>query len=362
MIPATACIGAGGIEERRFLAERFHVERIVTTHDPKRISFSENTGIHESLLICRRDPQGQRPPTAFVSLRVMPNSADEAIGAADAIASGAPGAWGNVHHWPADRVRAGDWTPVQWYDGALAEAALDLEANGLLEPAGLRFEIGPAGRRISDAYEICHEGASGALPGFHSVSSALRRTLRGEPDAWYRPRPGKRNMADRYRAQRSRLLVPMRLDTISGRLTGLWCGTPSFGSLWVPVAVPGEDRQKALAAWWNSTPARLMLLNRRAKKLTYAAWALAHLREIRIPTPDNPAWGSLRAAYDETCGTDLLPMKHAETCEVRRVIDAAAAAACGIDPDLVADWRRRLAAEPTITNRRAADETAPSAG
>ena len=37
VIPATACIGASGADERRFLAERFHVERIITTHDPKRI-------------------------------------------------------------------------------------------------------------------------------------------------------------------------------------------------------------------------------------------------------------------------------------------------------------------------------------
>ena len=36
VIPTTACIGASGVDERRFLAERFHVERIVTTHDPRR--------------------------------------------------------------------------------------------------------------------------------------------------------------------------------------------------------------------------------------------------------------------------------------------------------------------------------------
>ena len=54
VLPVTACTGASGVAERRFLAERFHIERIVTTHDPKRIAFSENTSIHESLLICRR--------------------------------------------------------------------------------------------------------------------------------------------------------------------------------------------------------------------------------------------------------------------------------------------------------------------
>ncbi|MDE0661781.1 MAG: hypothetical protein OXI79_19270 [Gammaproteobacteria bacterium] len=151
---------------------------------------------------------------------------------------------------------------------------------------------------------------------------------------------------------RGHLLVPMRFDTVSGRLTGLWSAKPSFG-WWVPVAVPDEDKQKALAAWWNSTPVRLMLLNRRAQKLTYPTWQLAHLREIRIPKPDNPAWSSLRQAFDEVFDAELLPMKQAEECGAREVIDEAAAVALGVEPEVLADYRRRLAAEPTITNRQA---------
>ena len=355
VIPATACTGASGLAERCFLSERFHVERIVTTHDPKRISFSENTSIHESLLVCRRYPEGERPPTEFVSLRVMPATAEEAIEAADAIVSGELGHWGNVHHWPADRVRVGDWTPIQWFDGALAEAALALDANTQLEPAGLRFEIGPAGQRIQDAYQVCNVGEPGAIPGFHSVSNRLRRTILGEPDVSYRPKPDKRSLADRYRAQRSHLLVTMRFDTVSGRLTGLWSTFPSFG-WWVPIAVPDECVAKALAVWWNSTPVRLMLLNRRAQKLTYPTWQLTHLREVRIPKPENTAWTALRAAFDQVCDAALLPMRQAEVCEVRKVIDDAAALALGVEPIVLADWRHRLATEPTITNVRAAKD------
>ncbi len=54
VIPTTACTNASGKPERQFLAERFHVETVVTSHDPGRIHFSENTAIHESLLVCRR--------------------------------------------------------------------------------------------------------------------------------------------------------------------------------------------------------------------------------------------------------------------------------------------------------------------
>ena len=98
-----------------------------------------------------------------------------------------------------------------------------------------------------------------------------------------------------------------------------------------------------------------MLLNRRGKTLTYPTWQVAHLREIRIPKQDNPAWDALKDAFDLTCDEELLPMRQAEECEVRQIIDEAAALALGVEPDVVADWRRRLAAEPTITNARAAE-------
>ena len=97
VLPATACINASGLAERKLLAARFHVERIITSHDPRHVNFSYKTGIHECLMICRRHNEGTKPPTEFVSLRKMPGSIKEAIDAADAIASGEGGGIGAVH-------------------------------------------------------------------------------------------------------------------------------------------------------------------------------------------------------------------------------------------------------------------------
>ena len=303
-------------------------------------------------------------PTEFISLARMPGHGKEpgraildAQAAAEDILAGQAGEWGTVCQWPADRMKSGDWTPAQWYDGGLAETAWNVEHNALLEPAGLRYAIGPDGRSVLDAYEIGDPEDSGAIPGFHSVSGELRRTILAEADVWYIPRRRPRRNMERWieqtSTQRSHLLVPMRFDTISGRLTGLWTEQPSFG-WWVPVAVEEEDTAKALAAWWNSTPTRLMLLNRRARKLTYPVWQLAHLREIGIPKPDNPAWSDLRNAFEEVKRVELLPMNQAERCQARLVIDRAAAKALGTSEDTMADWRRRLALEPTVSNKHAA--------
>ena len=214
VLPVTGCTGTAGLAERRFLAERFHVERIVTTHDPRRIAFSENTTIHECLLICRRHSTERRAATEFVSLRRMPENVEEAVRAADRIAKGEGEDWGSICLWPSERVRAGNWTPVQWYDGTLAETVVNLEMSPLLEPVVLRYDVGPDGRRIQDAYEVGDEGSPGAIPGFHSVGGTLRRTMLGEPDVWYVPKANKGGLAERYRIQRSRMLVTMRLNPI----------------------------------------------------------------------------------------------------------------------------------------------------
>lgn len=95
-----------------------------------------------------------------------------------------------------------------------------------------------------------------------------------------------------------------------------------------------------------------MLLNRRAQKLSYPTWQLAHLREIRIPKPDNQLRDGLKAAFDQVCEREFLPMKQAEECEARRIVDDAAALALDVDRETIAGWRRKLAAEPTITNAR----------
>ncbi len=354
VMPTTAATNSLGLAERRFLADRFHIERIVTTHDPRRINFSENTSIHECLVVCRRlNETNENAPTEFVSLRSMPSSAEQAIKAADEIAAGQGGRWGRVTRRSADRVRAGDWSPVQWYDGSLVEAVLQIEASRLLLPAGTQYEIGPAGRRIRDAFQVSDTKIHGSVPGFHSIKSDLRRTLQGEPEVGYLPKPGKEALARRYAAFRRCLLVANRHDTVSGRLTALWSETAAVGSGWTPMGARNADIEKALAVWWNSTPVRLMLLNRRAKKLNYPAWSMAHLREIRVPTPDNPGWKKLRSAFDQLCREELLPMKQSMEDPARVIIDDAAAKALGVEVAVVADWRERLSREPTITNRAA---------
>ena len=359
VIPVTACTSASGVDERRFLAERFHIERIVTTHDPKRINFSENTGIHESLLVCRRWPNGDRPPTEFVSLRRMPTDANDALAVTTAIAPGQIGDWGHVHLWPEDRVRTGDWTPVQWYDGTLADVCWELEHNSSLplEPLGLRHAIGPMGRAAQNSWRRCSpkeaQEDDRAVRIFDTISSKVHQALAGTPDQWVMPGGGKRvHLWQRILDQGSTLLVAERYDTVGGRLTAIYNEQPTFGFGWRPVATTTSEMSKAICLWLNSTPARLLLLNRRAKKLTYPSWSTAHWKQILIPKHDSPGIRRLARAFDAVATQELDPLQLAHADPTRRAIDDAAADALGLERETVADWRSRLAAEPTIANRQ----------
>ena len=59
------------------------------------------------------------------------------------------------------------------------------------------------------------------------------------------------------------------------------------------------------------------------------------------------------SAHDARSVAQSQPMRQAEECTVREIIDVAAARALDVNPEILADWRRRLEAEPTISNTQA---------
>jgi len=83
VVPVTTCTSENGRAERQYIADNFHVEMVVTSHDPKHVNFSENTAVHECLLIGKRGA-GNDKPTRFIQLAEYPgdvNAADQLIAA-----------------------------------------------------------------------------------------------------------------------------------------------------------------------------------------------------------------------------------------------------------------------------------------
>ena len=83
ILPSVVPTAPGNQELRRYLAQRFHIDTIVSSHDPGRIFFSENTSIGEVLLICRRwNGEGPKPPTRVVNLARNPATPMESLATA----------------------------------------------------------------------------------------------------------------------------------------------------------------------------------------------------------------------------------------------------------------------------------------
>lgn len=354
VVPTTALTSASGAGERRFLAQRFQIESVVTSHDPRRKNFSDSTAIHESLVLARR-PGAERRPTRFLSLARMPSDAHEAILLADLINHGLSiNEWGAEHSWPWPRVRGGDWTVAQFYDGGLAEALHDLAAlaGSTLAPAGELCRIEPAGERIRDAFfRTPTSDAPWTTPVLWDHPTDRQNTMKATEDVLASPKPQRERYARHLTAKASRLLLVNRLRTDTVRVTACRAAKPLLGSSWVPVRPikPSPEFERALCAWWNSTPGILTLLHSRSKALDYTRYSLKALRALLVPDPNRTAIEPLGAAFKSYCSSTLLPWPQMHQCNTRAELDQAAAKVLRIDGRTIADWRRRIACEPTVS-------------
>ena len=367
ILPTTACTSTSGVEERRFLASRFHIDVIVTTHDPKRPNFSENTSIHESLLVCRRKTRWNAgAPTLFVSLAHKCDHPSEVAEVRDwlaAVHERRPHKWHSLFEWPEARVAAGDWSPAQWFDGVLALVAGEIETLAGLTPLGEMALVEPAGRAIRGAFlNPLRNEVRRDYPIMWRHQTGKRTTMRASVDCVTEPKAGKGGYARKLWPRASRLLVAAKLNPQAVRTPSVLVDEPVLGNAWIPVTPLGDLSendanvqlrvQKAWCAFLNSTPGAVLFLNRRSKKLTYPAYSLDQLRSLPCPDPLKVKIERLAIACDEFRDQELLPWPHMDQCPVRARLDAVVGQTLGIEPAKLAEWRGKLVTEPTISNKR----------
>ena len=87
ILPLSAATAPSGLKIRKMLAEKFWVEMVVTSHDPLRINFSENTNISETMIVCRCWNSGvkTKPPTKFFNLAINSDRPTDAVSLAEKV-------------------------------------------------------------------------------------------------------------------------------------------------------------------------------------------------------------------------------------------------------------------------------------
>ena len=367
VLPLVGATNYSTMEMRQLLAQRFHIETIVTSHDPERIFFSENTTIGEMLLVCRRWPvnKGQKPSTRVVNLARNPATPAEAFTVAGSIKSKniESQAYGTVQQWPASRIAAGNWGAVQFLSPYLCEKFVELGDNGFFRSVALGSvaRIGPAGQRIRDAFTKSTMPDEQGRVALWQHDTEITQSMAAKPDWHIVAKPAKANLAESYWKQRSTLLLPHRLFLPTARVGIVRLSTPALGSLWTPcrINLPQGDLEgleKALCAYFNSSVGLLALLGDRSnRKPTYPQFSLDDLRNLVVPdfqTIGPVAVAKLAATYDKYANSVLLPLPQMNNCAVRRTLDVVVCDALGMDGETMDTIRLQLAAEPSVTGKR----------
>lgn len=362
VLPTTALTSPSVVARRKFLAERFHIHMVVTCHEPNRLNFSENTSIHESLLVCRRrnkDKDGIA--TTFIALNHMPRNTAEAADWLEAVSAGKEHKFHRTFEWPRSKIIEGDWTPAQYYDGSLASLAQEVDKLGNLRPLGDLALVEPDGRSLYAAFENPLESEQQPSDAYDVVwthKTGERESMRSFSDYTTEPKADKYNYAIGVLwPKSSRMLIARRIDPQAIRISSIFLPRPVLGLPFIPVSpIPQNTNstkvQQAWCAYLNSTPAVLSFLNRRQKKLTYANYSLGRLRTIPVPDPEKTDLTPLEQAFKDLGDKKLLPWPKMNDCPVRAKLDDVVAHVLDIDPKIVGEWRHRIVNEPTVSNRK----------
>ena len=367
VLPAVGATNFSTLEIRQHLASNYHIETIVTSHDPERIYFSENTTIGEMLLVCRRWPEGQgaKPPTRVVNLARNPATPADAYGLAAAIAAGtvASQAYGTVQQWPAGLVAAGNWGAVQFLAPDLCEKFVALTRNELFSalPLGQVADIGPGGEGARINFNRSAMPAAGGMFALWHHKTDVIQSMAAKPDTFIAAKEGKERQARNLWERRGRMMLVSRARLNTVRAFSVRLEERAIGSLWVPCKLTAPvvseiADEKAVCVYLNSSLGIFALLGNRTNKIpSYPQFSIDDLRKLLIP--DFAALGpaavtGLAAAYDQHANAMLLPLPQLNNCSTRVALDAAVIAALGLDEELMTNIRRQLSREPSVTGRR----------
>ncbi len=306
---------------------------------------------------------GAIPPTTIVNLYENPATPAEALGVARDIAEGnVENIKGTVQHWSHERIAQGDWGGVQFLSPYLCEQFYELRLGQVFETRELGdlADLGPAGqgvRGIFDCSEIPDKDAMIAL-WYHKTN--VTQKMLAKWDTYIKPKPSRENQAANLWSKRGHLMIVSRARLNTLRCAAVRLNDKVLGSHWIPCKPYANNfsavlMEKSLCAYFNSTIGIFAILGDRTNKIpSYPHFSMDDLR--RIPVPDFDAMSAsqvtaLATAFDTLCNFTLLPLPQIMADETRQALDRVVIDALDIQPEIVANIRRELSREPSITGK-----------
>ena len=362
--PFAFCTAPSQKETRAFLTDpaRFHLELVITSHDNRRIFFSESTSIPECLIIARRVGYYAETPTHthFVLLAENPSTANGARQLAKAIRAaldGNPGPLGEYGYMTAVKtaeLRNRAWNEACFYDQSLFHNYQKLLTNSTVVSLADVADVAPDGRGVRGAFVKVRQRQSPDMRALWDHKTDRQTRMKTSPDSFVVAKPNKRDYAESLWAKRSSLLLAMRSGLYLTRTLAVYSTQPLIGSAFTPVTPKADNKKelcKAWCVWFNSTPGILSFLNIRQKILTYPNFSMDSLRSLPVPHPDRCDINLLAQTFDKYANAKLNAFPDICDDAVRLALDEAVVRAVpGLDSKMIERCRASISRESSVTN------------
>jgi hypothetical protein len=377
VLPHALASGEAWGATRKLLADRYHLEIVVSSYDAGRPNFSENTDLSELLFIARKKQTGMEAveATTYINLWRNPTTIYEMLDLAkrlktlpEGIIRPPSGSLGEAFALPAAKG-ADNWHGALFARSDLAKAFLALRQGQVSWPGQVAVsvaicpleDLGKLGydrRDIHDAFTV-YNAAWSLYPAFWNHEADVVKTLQQRENAWLHPRTRAANGrplrdACQVWSMAADILLVERLWTITHRVLAVSFDQPVLGNTWwaLKTGVSPKHR-KALILWLNGSLSLLAFFGSRVAtrsawmQMKKPAWAAMPVLDVRALNDAQAT--SLAAAYDALCDRELQALAKLNVDPVRRAIDDALSAALGL-PDLF-PLREMLAREPGLTGK-----------
>ena len=391
VLPIAIASGEAWGAVRKFIADRYHLEVVITSHDPSRTNFSENTSLSELLFIARKLNSGdQAGDTAYVALRRNPTTIHEALDFAARLSTALTG-WdskrkktsvtirtpervlGEITSLPAPKGND-NWTSALFSQSFLARVHWELDKNSCLSIPGASVQqsiplcrldalggLGHDVRDITDAFEVDRTTSQWTpYPGFwnHDAKLVIQIDQTSNSFLTARTKPlenRKLKSASAVWAKAGKILLVSRLWPITHKVLAVGFDTKVLGNTWWAfddVNLSSKQR-KALLLWMNSTLGLLFYYGRRA--ITRSAWmqmkkpAWRSMPVLNVRNLNQEQLDALAVTYDLVSKEPFQPLAQLDSDPTRIQIDTAICKTLSL-PDLT-PIRELLVREPGLTGR-----------
>ena len=391
VLPIALASGEAWGAVRKLIADRYHLEVVITSHDPSRTNFSENTDLSELLFVARKLNSGEKAgDTAYVTLSRNPTTIHEALDLAARLSAARPGdgsrektsvtirssarVLGEITNLPAPKDDD-NWTSAIFSQSFLARVYWELDKNSRLAMPGASVQqsiplcrldalggIGYDVRDITDAFEVDRTASQWTpYPGFwdHDAKRVVQiaQTSNAFLIARTKPLKGRKlKSATAVWGKAGKLLLVSRLRTNTHKVLATGFDKKVLGNTWWAFDDDSlsDTQRKALLLWLNSTLGLLMYFGCRA--ITQGAWmqmkkpAWQSMPVLNVRNLNQEQSDALAAAYALVSQEAFRPLAQLDSDPTRIQIDAALCKTLSL-PSLT-PIRELLVREPGLTGRK----------